>query len=1719
MFKPIQFVQAVQTLFSITLLTVATASCGYSEPFQVTFDDVSSLGSLSKAENVSIVSDTVVSGNGASKLHCDLNQNVAKLELPEESTQGVVSFWLYDPLFDVSTTMDRGFELYCGDGQKTERFWLHSGKGTDNWYYRDSKGVRDHDFYVPRHLGWTRFDIVNPAGVGPQQFLIYIDGNLAGKTPSTYETMTALLIKSYWGTGDILFDEISYSGNPDDFRPNVVRMATLPCDEANTVPMLTGQSPKLALSLNPAGARASEGELSVEVFDGAETLLQDHKTTIRWDSGKTEPLECIVKLGPLPHSGTYWVVVRYNDIGLPGQGDRFYKRYEVQYYEKGFDSRGDSIVLADAWDWLPVGEKAPYRQNIPVPETAPDHPPADWGDAMKIKGLWNRSFNLTYQAGWYQRTIEVPVGWKRSDIYLDIDEPQTIATAYVDGEVCGEVEWPGGSLDLSSRLKAGKTATLSIFVRADINAGYNRVLKEILGDSFKPTECVYNRGLRGEVKLRAVPTGASIQHSSITTSVTDAMLSARVRLNNLQPGASYVFQASVGNGAGEALALPDVSFTASAEDAEISLDAPWANPVFWDIYQPYLYDFNARLIENGNLVDIAEPETFGFREIRFDGRLVKMNGRTLNLFGGYTSQFNAFGTSQGFRDVNINYNFGVGFRHSVILGAGDSSLGDYVRYCSDSGTGGSIRLGWFYTKQLVQQGKENDPRYWEFFQKVVNYQIERYGNSPGIFFWQDLGSLLDMGSMYNPLLQDGRWLRDFDDNPVLARLARTQQHVIGILREADPSRQITGQNTGSFLDAAHITHYPGFMPIQELIEMNDYWVKNGVKPLFYSEQAGPFIHNWSNRPRAGGHTAQRIIPYDAEWIAVTKGDQAFERDAVDEEVLHAYERTSKRKFDSIAKIKDPVEREKALEGYSNSNTTELYNISDEMNKRDQVWFDRQLAQWLNWRADGIGLVTSHYFSFGNRMDELLHRAQQQVTAFIAGSPDDMRDKTHIYAPGETLKRGLVLLNNSANDEKVTYQWKLIFGGKTVAEKKDTLVLPAGETVKVPVECEIPALKDGEGTLEMTLSEAGKKGRELISESTPISILSPRPFNSSARIALIDPEGDTAKILEESGIVFDQVPFNYDLKDYSMVIFGRRAFDYELKATPEGIDLGKLMALGKRVIVMEQSEETLRQRFHYRTNYISPRDVYARDFARGLFDGMSNSTLNYWRGESTLTDGYAVARENLSPERGEGNGGRWFYIWNDGEKHAHPMKWGNHHNVATVVIVKPDTADFTTLADCEFALNYAAVWQLQQDNGYLVFSQLDVSGRKNPGPEVERYTQNLVRYAESLPAPDHRQVVYLGNDAGAQLLTRLSVPFTRDPKGVNPAHTVFVLGDAPVEQLMKWKPGLDPFVQAGGIVFSLPKSLESLQSAWTPTKLSASEREVDHSVVGHNADPLLAGLGNSDFYWKGSIPVVAITGGDGVDLVLDTGLLARVAEGKGEWIFCQFEPAILDYDENYFWLADSVWYAERALRTLLSNLGVAMNPPAFLQSPRSPMSPAASINLTGQWQIGEAYSDLPDLSPINEVDSWNQLSLPGNYRDLGIQWQGVREGLWYRRSFNLNQQPADAAKILIGSIEGIDTVFINGQMVGHTSRETHPDDLSTFNRDYPVPLNLLKVGSNEIAIFVSYDTQALLSPGDGNVHPPIVFSLLSNASASKKGKAEFYLNELKRSDDPYLFNGW
>jgi len=105
-----------------------------------------------------------------------------------------------------------------------------------------------------------------------------------------------------------------------------------------------------------------------------------------------------------------------------------------------------------------------------------------------------------------------------------------------------------------------------------------------------------------------------------------------------------------------------------------------------------------------------------------------------------------------------------------------------------------------------------------------------------------------------------------------------------------------------------------------------------------------------------------------------------------------------------------------------------------------------------------------------------------------------------------------------------------------------------------------------------------------------------------------------------------------------------------------------------------------------------------------------------------------------------------------------------------------------------------------------------------------------------------------------------------------------------------------------------------------------------------------------------------------------------------------------------------------------------------------------IGLKGNWKA-------PDFDDT----AWKTVTIPGGFAELGVP--DTPALVWFRKEITLpDPLPAGRSTIALGSIERMDTVYINGTEVGSSAWVENP-------RLYGIPAALLKPGRNTVAIRV------------------------------------------------------
>jgi sialate O-acetylesterase len=124
-----------------------------------------------------------------------------------------------------------------------------------------------------------------------------------------------------------------------------------------------------------------------------------------------------------------------------------------------------------------------------------------------------------------------------------------------------------------------------------------------------------------------------------------------------------------------------------------------------------------------------------------------------------------------------------------------------------------------------------------------------------------------------------------------------------------------------------------------------------------------------------------------------------------------------------------------------------------------------------------------------------------------------------------------------------------------------------------------------------------------------------------------------------------------------------------------------------------------------------------------------------------------------------------------------------------------------------------------------------------------------------------------------------------------------------------------------------------------------------------------------------------------------------------------------------------------------------------------------VNLSGSWYFSVG-DDPAWANPKTDVSDWDKIYVPGEWEEY---YKGYNGYAWYRKNFDMHSYPENGRlSLLLGRIDDVDEVFINGIKVGQTG-SFFPDYHTAYDvdRKYNLPEGLLKPTGNVIAVRV-YD---------------------------------------------------
>jgi beta-galactosidase len=1169
-----------------------------------------------------------------------------------------------------------------------------------------------------------------------------------------------------------------------------------------------------------------------------------------------------------------------------------------------------------------------------------------WETAAWETAAWEDDSLRDVDVAWYRREITIPQEWDGRRIAVAAEYVNSYAAVHVNGELAGEIDFPGGDVDITSVVEAGATYTLSLFVAAmPLDAEIASYANS--SEERRVRGSVQLRGLCGDVWLTSAPRAARIEDIAVTTSVADGEIALDVQATGLAVGEAYALSARIFDGDTAVAEFEGAPQAARHGDGGLRLTHAWLPDRLWDTHTPgNQYHVEVSLRDaSGDIVDTYRRVRFGFREFVIDGRDFLLNGKRIHLFAVPLDNAQisaAAATYEGAREtlrrlqswgVNAVYTHNYGCQPGTHLG-----FTEILRAADDVGM-----LVCFSQPHFAQyEWDDDDADSANGYAEHAAFYVSAARNHPSVVMYSMSHNATGYSEDMNPDMMDG--VQSARSQWAERNLAKAKR-AASIVEELDPSRIVyhhAGGNNGPLHSS---NFYLNFVPVQERSDWFEHWSQTSVKPLVLWEYGVPWDLTWTMY--RGWHEGERdfggaAVPWQltvAEWNAQFLGDRAF--DLNDAEIENLNFEASKWRAGETWHRWD----------YPNRITSKGYSPD-----KEEVW-----ARYIhhNWRAfrtwelsgfnawgygnywavkDGVererrdlpiawdalqrpGFSPDYIDAQYERMDtaheaadweplapaEALLRNNQLLLGYIAGAPARFTEQGHNFTAGDLVEKQIIVINDTRETVEATCTWALDLPQPLTGSV--AAVVETGDQARLPMEFALP---DGlaPGAYAMTAAISFSTGATQTDTFTIHVLPQPTKPDVAPRVALFDPVGETHAVLSMLGVAFEQVDAEAELTSSDLLVIGKRA----LTADGAGPDLS-LVADGLRVIVMEQSADVLEKRLGFRVQEYGLRQAFPRVPDHPVLRGLQEEHLRDWQGEATLVPPRReyTLDDVLGPT-----------IVRSGIKVPRAWRVGNRGNVASVIIEKPAAGDFLSIVDGGFGLQYSALLEYREGAGSILFCQMDVTRRSARRGDVhdaaaETLLANLLAYTPEPASTPPGSLEYVGDAAGIRHLTSAGYdvsPYTAGSESGPPVERILALGPGAAQTVTA--ADVEVWVASGGRILTVGVAAEELARLMPPIVETATAAYVAASFSSQGVGAPFAGVGPGETHIREPRELGLITG----EAAFAGGLLAA---DDGAVVLCQVAPWQFDYDAS-FNLKMPFRRTSVLLSRLLGNMGARSSTP-------------------------------------------------------------------------------------------------------------------------------------------------------------------------------------------------
>ncbi|XHR30541.1 MAG: hypothetical protein ACFUZC_08255 [Chthoniobacteraceae bacterium] len=936
---------------------------------------------------------------------------------------------------------------------------------------------------------------------------------------------------------------------------------------------------------------------------------------------------------------------------------------------------------------------------------------------------------------WYRTVIPLPDEAAERSLWLRFQHVRGIGRVYVNGVFLKELVRPDLEVNITPALEKGsKEAELLVYVTrtglgTDAKMNDDRIMSPVLNQRYK-VEHPHSAGLMGRVDLLLRGERSWIDSAWVESIWEPKTLRVHVKTGGAADPILKVSGQVLDAKGKVALELPAAPF----QSGTVALSATWPNVVPWELDRGVLYSLRLQLVgKEKQVTDSLAPISFGFRELKIQGKQFIMNGHPVTWRFSPITRIDTIKRKTGdyysAEPPVFDFLRSVGFNVVEVQPNGDSFWnpggGAWNAYSDERldeadrhGTGISISVPQF-TNHWFDYGVSSDPEVVAQYRRELEAFMAPYRNHPSIITW--VGAMNYFDHDYGAIANTPKGM---GQEAYPQQKSRPHYQLIEkgcrLIEQIDPTRPAYAHHGGNAGPISTSNQYLGFTPLAEVERWPSHWAAHGTKPWLAIEFGVPYWADFwmKNRDEKTGQLKPFGEAAITEFAAGILGDEAY---ALEDEAQRLNLGTlTQENIHGHGSERIPQPPELRLEG-NILGLPAVRRVYAECGYRiNRAWRTWQVTGWSPWLLSWGLRFRGSPEEAEPEVVKAYRESEQPLLAYIGGAPEFYLRNRNFQA-GEKIQKTAVFVWDGPGSYELNAKWQATMKGKPIASGEWHQTLAPGTVHKLPFEFKAPTVET-KAAIDLTLYvNSGQKGE--VTDRMDLSLwpspLAPKLSPKIARpVYLFDPASESkwvSQSVPQAKVVAEVSAFPSAWKD-AVLILGRRSL-HSLKELPY---TAADVAQGLRVILLEQEQADL-FRLGLRSVERGTRQGISTFPGNPAVLGMEEADFRDWRGSSTLL-----------PEE---DSLRW---WADLEKldawqPARGARWGCHGSVASVLIETPHKGSFRPLLRCGFDQAYTPLLEWRNGAGGVWFCQLDLTGRVGVEPAATKVAGNLLAYvAENLP---------------------------------------------------------------------------------------------------------------------------------------------------------------------------------------------------------------------------------------------------------------------------------------------------------------------------------------------------------------------------------------------------